>query len=287
VGIVKVSVLLLIIVTLFACEATIEPPETENIESEVTETTEVPETTTPEPESKPKPEMIVLVEPILEYDIRDSFSDGLLRVFKPNHGWPYGFIDKTGSLVFTCDEYSDTQPFREGLAKVSKYNPDKEMFSNDEGFINTLGNIVIPLEFNWILNSFYNGRACIFEYDGTFGLHGLIDTQGNITVPAIYSSMIINGDGTWTVCNDGLWGVIDGDGNFIIPLEYGYISTFYEDLAAVTNIEDGKSGFIDKNGNWVIPPIYDGVVSFRDGVAYVLNIIDGVYVCDMLSPLNV
>jgi len=208
VGVVKVLAILLTVFLLFACESTIEPTEIE-----VTEETTVLEIV----ESKTKPEVIILVEPILEYSFYSPFSDGLVRVEKDGQ---VGFIDKTGELVIECVGYSTVSPFREGFALVGKYHSDENYYAY--GFIDTSGNIVIPLEF-FNVHPFKNGTAVFTTENGDCGL---IDKEGNIIhIDIEYDYIWPIENGNYRIVKDGSEAIIDNDGKFIISFGYDYLLT--------------------------------------------------------------
>jgi len=220
-----------------------------------------------------KPEMVVILEPSLEYQLYGAFSDGLLQVQNvDDNGRHYYFIDKTGKLVINCEEYNNViGHFSEGLLAVGKLNPEKGFDKYDCGFIDKSGNIAIPFIFDWI-GLFQDGRAAYTEN----GKQGLIDIKGNIIVPADYNSIWYNGDGTWQVRKDDGDALIDKDGKFIIPFESGYRHFYSFSEGLIVAWKDEKCGFIDKAGNVVVPIKYYNANSFRDGVAYVLEINDGI-----------
>ena len=198
----------------------------------------------------------VLVDALLEYDsVYGGFNDGLLMVIKDGKD---GFIDKTEKLVIPC-EYN-ALPFSEGLAVVHKYNPDRD----DWGFIDTAGNIVIPIIYDWV-GSFHNERA-VFEDNGKYGL---MDNKGNIIVPAEYNNIFVRDEG-WNVMKDGLDGIIDKNGEFIVPMGNKYRSS--DGLFILEIIDENdvrKCGFADIDDNWIIPPIYNNVDLFHEDLAWV------------------
>jgi hypothetical protein len=65
-------------------------------------------------------------------------------------------------------------------------------------------------------------------------------------------------------------GFINKKGEYVIPLQFTWASSFYDGLACVEM--NDKYGFIDKKGEWVIQPQFDDASDFCCGyVAVKLN----------------
>jgi len=119
----------------------------------------------------------------------------------------------------------------------------------------------------------FHGMFARFIYDGKFGL---IDINGNVIVPPIYSKIGYFSDGMAWVIKYDKFGYIDHTGELVIPLifdayfdnykwfgedmcEYVSWNSFnFRDGRALVRV-DGKAGFIDKTGVLVIPAIYDAL----------------------------
>lgn len=121
-----------------------------------------------------------------------------------------------------------------------------------------------------------NERIALCSYQGH---EGIIDVDGNVIVPFLYSS--INGfiwdeSGRLAVVNDeGLLGHVDVNGKEVIPCQFPFqvLSEplcFHEDRFPVCNA-DGLIGFIDPLGTMVIPCQFYGVRNFHHGLCPVKN----------------
>ena len=57
---------------------------------------------------------------------------------------------------------------------------------------------------------------------------------------------------------DGKKGFVDSKGRVVVPIEYGFVTTYYGGLAAVGFGNDAYSrcGFVDRNGEITIPIKY-------------------------------
>ncbi len=131
---------------------------------------------------------------------------------------------------------------------------------------------------------------------------GYMDTLGQIVIPAIYDDAGIFNEGLAAVLREGRWGYIDREGNTAIPHRFKSAWAFHEGRARVTGFErpghyirrDGSAiiadrweadddfsgglarvregelvGFIDTSGAEKIPPVYEQATRFVDGFSIV------------------
>lgn len=121
-----------------------------------------------------------------------------------------------------------------------------------------------------------NERVALCRYQGH---EGIIDLDGNVIVPFVYSS--INGfvwdeSGRLAVINDeGLLGHVDMNGNEVIPCQFPFEIPseplcFHEGRFPVCD-DNGLIGFIDPQGKMVIPCQYYQVRNFHKGLCPVMN----------------
>jgi len=102
----------------------------------------------------------VVIRPVVVDNGPDYFEEGLARF---RAGEKIGFFDKKGKVVIQA-KYAFARPFSEGLAAVC--DSCKEVLEAEHtavtggkwGFINTRGDLVIPLQFE-DAGSFENGKA--------------------------------------------------------------------------------------------------------------------------------
>ena len=157
-------------------------------------------------------------------------------------------ISKTGNNI-TPNGYDHIGNFSEGLASVS--------LDGKVGFINQLGNIVIPLIYtastiyNKIQYEFSDGLADVQLNDKW----GFIDKSGKTVIEFIFEETNMFSQGLARVKLQDKYGYINKQGNTIIPFIYDMAETFVEELARVGL--KSKYGYIDKQGNRVIQCIYD------------------------------
>ena len=122
----------------------------------------------------------------------------------------------------------------------------------EEGYIDTAGNIVIPINFD-IATPFHKGLACV--------------SVGKQLGPSF-----------WVGHN---WGIIDRRGEFVLKPQFDHINDWSEGMAAVSKdalqvkpkSRDGYPhlwGFVDDTGRIAIAPRYESAGSFSEGLAAVL-----------------
>lgn len=193
-----------------------------------------------------------------EYDLKDH----------------YGFINKYGELVIPPNLYRYVDSFSEGLAKVSRSPFHSDFFKL--GFIDKLGNEIIPCTFN-DGRSFSEGLAAVAiercdDRNNRYEEWGVIDKSGKIIIPLKYSTPPSFTDGLAAV-SKGRWGFLSKAGEETIPLQYSSAKSFSQNLAAVSQYSLKNHvyffGFIDKNNHETIPIIYNNAESFSEGLAAV------------------
>ncbi|PNK59819.1 WG repeat-containing protein [Psychrobacter sp. FDAARGOS_221] len=193
------------------------------------------------------------------YDEAQAFSDGLAAVAKDGM---WGFIDKQGELVI---------PY--GYSEVKEFSNGRASFKSGEkwGVIDKEGKQIVAAKYDSPIifkSGIYNTDFAQVEQNERYGL---INLDGEETIPVIYSRMnSYYTDGLIGAKKGHKWGFIDTDGKVKVDFKYDDVDYFSDGLAKVT-IESGDyerlSGFIDKSGKEVIPPIYKQAGSFSEGLA--------------------
>lgn len=134
---------------------------------------------------------------------------------------------------------------------------------------------IVPLQFDAV-GDFSEGLAWVRLDDKI----GFINTEGEIVIPLIYNIPAINMPGSFSFREGraivgagegwGRWAVIDREGNEIVPFgRYRLIGSFSEGLAHVQSRTGTGWGFIDRYGNEVIPLVHPDVRPFSYGRAAV------------------
>ena len=207
----------------------------------------------------------------------------------------YGFIDRTGEWMID-PQFDEVLPFTEDLSAVRK--------GLSWGYINRVGEIVIPFQFTSRPSVFCDGSAriyrdggcvyidrtgkdifkTVFEAGGPFTKNrafvrrkgeqnwSLIDERGTVVKTDTFEScaLTFSGNGLAAVMVGGLWGYIDTLGDFVIRPQFNSARNFSEGLACV-RAQDGtrQCGYIDSAGCWNIGPRFDEGEDFSEGLAAV------------------
>lgn len=227
-----------------------------------------------------------------EYDWAQEFANGCAVVGK-NDG--YGYINAEGSLL-TELRYTEVKDMQEDKATGMCYGIVCE--NGRYGCVDGMGAVIADCNYD-LLYDFSEGYACFVQNEK----YGFIDSKGNMVIPVEYDEAIFSfSEGLACVKKDGLWGFVDEHGNTVIDFQYEAADYFKQGLAYVRDEkngiagyidkngsmvlefageeawsfedeqiacvkQDGKWGYIDKNGAWVIEPEYEELYSFMEGYA--------------------
>lgn len=96
------------------------------------------------------------------------------------------------------------------------------------GYIDTLGNVVIPFDFEVALD-FNDGRAQVMQN----GKRGFIDGKGNIVIPCLYNEVSSFNHDIARVKKNGKYGFIDRHGYEVLPCVYSDIGSIREGIVLV------------------------------------------------------
>lgn len=183
------------------------------------------------------------------------------ELYRINVGGKYGFINENGDIVI--DPQFDLAGFQ--------FKADDLCFARAgerKGLINASGEFVAELN-NDIYGvwSFRNGVArCIGENNK----YGLVDENGSMVLPLVYSNITSDGAMGFIVQDTlGNMGYVNNRGEFIVPCIYDDVNGFNEGMMVVAT--QNKCGYVDTLGNWVIDSLYDDARGFGDGLARVQN----------------
>ena len=138
-----------------------------------------------------------------------------------------------------------------------------QIFENRRfGFINNLGQTVIPPEFLEVYD-FHEGLAVVFKC----GKYGYINTTAQIVISARFDAASDFSEGLARVTVKDKVGYINSSGGIVVPPHFDKGSDFSEGRAEVWL--GGKSGYIDQGGLLVVPAQYDQTLGFFEGLAAV------------------
>lgn len=210
-----------------------------------------------------------------QFDDVGDFCEGLARVLVNNK---VGYIDPKGNIVIPLQfdwNYSvefdwagsvewwgvrKACNFSEGLAMV--------LVGNKYGYINTVGEMVIPPQFTAVdhTSSFRRGLARI-NMENKFGF---INRDGGFVIPPRYdfvSSFMIE-DSAAIAEVGGKRGLINRKGDWIISPTFDWIIYTNGSNSIGVKVEE-KWGFIDWKGNFVISPKFEGITAFNEEFSWV------------------
>lgn len=180
-----------------------------------------------------------------------------VRAFKKNK---YGFVDKVGSSKFVIKAaYDQATDFKEGLARVSK--------GGKYGFINTNGDVVVPIKYAVASNYSY-GFAAVKDGNAAY----FVDKTGKMLTEETYMDTKAFSEGLAAAQDQYFkYGFINTKGEVVIPFEYSAVSWFKEGIVAVGMNENGKMryAYVNKNGERLTDFLYEEAKDFQNGVGRV------------------
>lgn len=217
-----------------------------------------------------RPDGTVFIEPTY-YSIYETLSNSLIPI---NDVGGIGFLNAYGKLIINPQFYEFEKPNKfiphpyNNLILVR--NMDKQW-----GFINHLGEIVIPIEFYSALPFNKFGLAMVSNADGW----GFINQFGKMVTPQYYMVGGFNDNGlSWFAKGRSFetvkYGFMNLQGETVIEAKFKSVSNFSANGLAYFE-QNELFGFIDTMGNQVIPAIFDSVSDFKYGIAWVEK--DGKY----------
>jgi tetratricopeptide (TPR) repeat protein len=173
----------------------------------------------------------------------------------------WGFIDADGNTCVPAD-YSDVQPFRDGVAWVLRL--DQQTWE----LIDETGQTLIPGRAGYVgVSSFSDGLAWV-SLDGT-GRWIAIDKANNATISTGFEDVRPFRRGMAAVRRHGRWGAVDGVGRVIVPYAYDafatamsdgrYIDGFSDEGLAVVELA-GRKGVVDRAGRVLVEPAHPALV---------------------------
>ena len=186
---------------------------------------------------------------------KSSESHELYRIYV---GDKYGFMNEKGEIVIEPQFDKAYYFFGDGVCYVEN--------GEQNGLINEVGEFVAELDKNitWVYMFSHSLAICMIGNEK----EGIINTKGEIIVPAIYKSIKQDGEKGFIVEDtNGNMGYINLNGDFVVPCKYDAVNGFNEGLMVVAT--SNKCGYVDSLGNWIIDTLYDDARGFGDGLARV------------------
>ena len=205
-------------------------------------------------ESNRQYDMVNAQDKIVVYDKTKGllYFGGLLWKTPKNKKLPSAHI--TPEFIDKIKKYDFLSPFNNGLARVE---------SNGKwGFINQLGDLVIPVKYNNAEDFSDNGLAAVFQN----GKWGFINETGETVIPFKWDGICPIGEKS--IVREGFWGfkdnyaiVLSGDkygvinekGDLVFPFTSYLINDFVNGYAILEQRNKDLYGVAGKNGKILIP----------------------------------
>jgi len=168
-----------------------------------------------------------------QYEYADLFSEGLAAVSK---GGRYGYINTLGAFVIP-PQFDDAGMFAEGAAVVRR--------ASKSTYIRRDGKPLTELHFDRA-ETFCYGRAAVLSGNRW----GVLDSLGNLIVPFQFEEISSQySEGLAAAKRDGKWGFIDLCGDWVIQPIYDTANNFTHGLAIVYQDKMQTLCIIDPLGN--------------------------------------
>lgn len=156
-------------------------------------------------------------------------------------------------------------PYKDEITKDKKLNSQQIIpYKNagQFGWMDLNGNIVIPAQYSTV--GFFKEGLAWAEKSGKYGF---VNKANEVVIPFKFSSANDFDKGRAIVQVDDLFGIIDRSGAYIVEPQYKDIGQFSEGL--IYAIKDSLYGYFDGLGYPRIPEQYEEAFSFSGGMAKV------------------
>ena len=198
-----------------------------------------------------------------------SIDGGLPGIFDDE----WGYIDQNGNIIIPFQKGLTGAPFSSGLSM--RYRTDKNGFliihktACEGAFIYKNGKQATDFFETQNIEGFRKGYCTIKDKNGW---EGLVNTQGEFTIPCKYSFIANGFDDKYVLIGiNNKYGFANkATGQIVIPpiYEIDYSGwSFNEGLIPVK--KDGKYGYINEHNQIVIPFNYDDAFAFSEGFAVI------------------
>ena len=171
----------------------------------------------------------------------------------------FGFINEKGKLVIEPQFDNAFLVFSDSVCYAE--------IGEKHGLINTKGEFILDLSSDINCVYMYDKKLQVAIFLANNGRMGLINTSGDIILPAIYKVITYDVYGYIVEDTLGNMGYVNSNGEFVVPCKYDAVNGYHEGLMVVATSR--KCGYVDTMGIWVIDSIYDDARAFGNGFARV------------------
>ena len=180
-------------------------------------------------------------------------SKGLIKI---EENGKFGFINTKGEVVIK-PKYAASDIFDvDGLCSVAiEKDPNTWLY----GFIDTLGNEVVPCIYNQQGGSGYSDGLARMRFSN--GKIGYINTKGDVIIQPKYATTNSYGEGFYPVAfgpNRTKWGLVNAKNETVITGKYDDFKVVYKGVAEVEM--NAKKGYVKTDGSIFIPLEYDEIL---------------------------
>lgn len=176
---------------------------------------------------------------LAEKRVKSEYSDILLDM----NGKPL-------TEVYENVEYLNSRLF----PRESSYNIFHVTKDRKEGILDSLGQIVIPCQYDQLEISYFSNKYFRVSNNGKCGV---ADISNHIIIPLVYDSLVFFDSDDLAVKQDNAWSLIDFEGKKVFENTYEGIREIDKEHISVK--KNGKWGLIDRSGSFIIQPIYDKI----------------------------
>ncbi|MFN7120215.1 MAG: WG repeat-containing protein [Saprospiraceae bacterium] len=225
---------------------------------------------------------IALKTNLLEKEWRGigDFHNGRCWFKQKGNAWIWGCYNKQGEIIIPAkyfytpsgnsfpapdEAYPLPMDFSQGAAAVTTLDSTNRKIVT---VIDTSGNMIIsPGNYEQIMRFDEYGYA-IFKSNKN-SLHGLLDHEGKVVVPARYHHIKSFANGYAKVGNNrGSWGLINFQGKEVLPLQYSEIDTVSEGLVAVKTLGMNSWMVVDTNNQVRLRGPFEKIKPFQQGLTF-------------------
>ncbi len=160
--------------------------------------------------------------------------------------------------------YDDIEKINREYYTTTKFKIRK---SNKYGIIDINGNLLIPIEYDYLYQPYNSKNSIIVVKQGKYGV---VNWKNNIKLPFEYESVKVIEDNFFQVKKNSKYGIVDKFNRVKLPLRYNYIFVYKNGFMSVS-IKNGKKGVLNNKGREVIPTIYDNIFFYRKNKLYIVE----------------
>lgn len=166
-----------------------------------------------------------------------------------NHKYALWGVGGKQLTDYVYDRLFEVKGTEKLIAVLKRIISKGDYFTDLYGYINTLGEVVLPVKYNYVGNFEY-GKALVKQNGVSISF---VNELGKVVIPLQqYSNVHEFSDGLAAVCKNDLYGYIDLNGRLVIPIKYKDADEFTNGIALVKN-ENNELGLINKDDKIVVP----------------------------------